>query len=294
MRGVRGAAVVVGAVVVCAGLGGCGGSSPGAVGGAGGGGRSTAEDHSAGTGAKAPGVTSTPSATSRWKLTSITFAAEEPRGAAELERTAELMRKRAADTGMTGVEVAVTGGDIVATQPGDSQEALKSLGRTAELAFRPVRGTDLIVKKKVECRTRVPQAPEAFTACGEGNNALIKYVLDPVAIPGTDVSHAKATYDKNNGAGWMVQLEFTSAGAKRFADVTGRLATQQAPANEFAIVLDDTVLSAPAVNRTITSGEAQISGNFTQRSAQELAAQLNTGALPVRLKVSSVTRLPAD
>ena len=303
MAGMRGAAVVVGAVVVaCAGLGGCGGSSPGAVG-AGGGERSTAQDHSAGTGSKAPAQTKSPSAAasatstsssaSRRKLTSVTFSVEEPRGDEELARAAELMRKRAADTGMTGVEVTVTGGDIVATEAGDSEEALKSLGQTAELGFRPVKA-ELPVKKKAECRSRVPEAPDAFTACGQGDHALTKYVLDPVAVPGTDVSAAKATFDKNSAAGWMVELEFTSVGAKRFADVTGRLAQQQSPANEFAIVLDDAVISSPYVSQAITSGEAQISGTFTQRSARELAAQLNTGALPVRLKVSSVTRLPAD
>ncbi|MGQ4381979.1 preprotein translocase subunit SecD [Streptomyces sp. SAS_270] len=181
----------------------------------------------------------------------------------------------------------------MATQPGDSQEALKSLGRTAELGFRPVLG-QTAVKTKDECRAPVPATPDAFTACGQGDNALTKYVLEAVAVPGTDVSDAKATYDKNQGAGWMVQLKFTAAGSKRFGDVTGRLAKQQSPANQFAIVLDDTVLSAPTVAQALTGGNAEISGNFTQRSAQELAAQLDTGALPVQLKVSSVTRLPVD
>jgi len=301
-RGGRCAAVVGAVVVAWAALGACGGSSPD-LGGTGGGARSTAQDHSAGTGSKAPAETPSPSfsssasssasAASRWKQTTVVFTVEEPRGDAELERTAELMRKRAADAGMAGVEVTVQGGEITATRAGDSEEALKSLGRTAELDFRPVE-TYAIVKKKVECRSPVPAVPNAFTACGEGDNALTKYVLGPVAVPGTDVSDAKATFDKNSAAGWMVQLEFTAAGAKRFADVTGRLATQQPPANQFAIVLDDSVLSAPSVNQSITGGEAQISGNFTQRSAQELAAQLNTGALPVRLKASSVTRLRAD
>lgn len=203
------------------------------------------------------------------------------------------MRQRAANAGMAGVEVTVNGGEITATEAGDSQEALKSLGQTAELGFRPVLG-EATAKTKGECRAPVPATPGAFTACGQGDKALTKYVLDQVAVPGTDVSDAKATYDKNQSAGWMVQLRFTATGAKRFADVTGRLAQQVQPQNEFAIVVDGTVLSAPSVNQAITGGEAQISGSFTQRSAQELAAQLDTGALPVRLKVSSVTRLPVD
>ncbi|MFE7839901.1 hypothetical protein ACFU53_28735 [Streptomyces sp. NPDC057474] len=48
------------------------------------------------------------------------------------------------------------------------------------------------------------------------------------------------------------------------------------------------------MNSAITGGEAQVSGSFTSLEAEELAANLDTGALPVHLKVSSVTTLPAD
>ncbi|NUR40544.1 MAG: hypothetical protein HOV73_10705, partial [Streptomyces sp.] len=67
---------------------------------------------------------------------------------------------------------------------------------------------------------------------------------------------------------------------------------QQSPANQFAIVLDGTVLSAPSVAQAITGGEAEIYGSFTEASARELAADLRTGALPARLSEQSVTRLP--
>ncbi|WP_406707671.1 SecDF P1 head subdomain-containing protein, partial [Streptomyces griseiscabiei] len=83
-----------------------------------------------------------------------------------------------------------------------------------------------------------------------------------------------------------------SAGAAKFTEVTGRLAQQASPQNQFAIVLDGTVISAPYVASAITGGEAQISGSFTRSEAEELAANLDTGALPVRLTVSSVTTLP--
>jgi preprotein translocase subunit SecD len=53
----------------------------------------------------------------------------------------------------------------------------------------------------------------------------------------------------------------------------------------FAIILDDVVLSAPNINEPILGGSAQISGNFTVESANDLAVQLRSGKLPVELKV---------
>jgi preprotein translocase subunit SecD len=72
------------------------------------------------------------------------------------------------------------------------------------------------------------------------------------------------------------------------------LSAQPSPQNQFAIVLDGVVLSAPQVNGPITGGKAEISGSFTKQEAQQLAAQVNTGALPVRLSVSSVTKVRVD
>ena len=50
---------------------------------------------------------------------------------------------------------------------------------------------------------------------------------------------------------------------------------------QFAIVLDGRVISAPGVNEPILNGQAQISGNFTQETAQDLANVLKYGALPL-------------
>jgi preprotein translocase subunit SecD len=61
--------------------------------------------------------------------------------------------------------------------------------------------------------------------------------------------------------------------------------TQQNVGKPFAIVLDDVALSAPNINEPILGGSAQISGNFTVESANELAVQLRSGKLPVELKV---------
>lgn len=227
----------------------------------------------------------------------VTFGAAEPVSATALERAAELIRDRAEAAGLSGVEVTVEEKrQITVTGPADRRESLKSLGAPAELAFRPVL-TQTPTADEATCRTGVEASPspppsQPLTACGEAQGALYSYELGPVAVSGTEVSDAEADIDPELGSGWFVALEFTSAGGAKFADITGRLARQTAPQNQFAIVLDGTVVSAPAVNTAITGGEAQISGSFTRREAEELAANLNTGALPVRLTVSSVTTLP--
>lgn len=63
-------------------------------------------------------------------------------------------------------------------------------------------------------------------------------------------------------------MTFNSTGAKKFADITGQLAKNQAPQNEFGIVLDGEVVSSPYVSLAITGGSAYISGHFTQQEAQ--------------------------
>jgi preprotein translocase subunit SecD len=88
--------------------------------------------------------------------------------------------------------------------------------------------------------------------------------------------------------GWQVNLSFNASGATDFAKVTAELAGKQEPQNQFAIVLDGLVQSAPRVNEPITGGQAQITGNFTQEEAKSLANVLKFGALPISLDVQSV------
>lgn len=224
----------------------------------------------------------------------VTFTSAEPVAPRTLERAAGLMRDRVKAAKLTDVAVTVEEKrQITVAGPAESQESLKALGVPAELALRPVL-SQAPTQDKGTCRVEVEaSASQPLTACGEQQDILSTYELGPVAVAGTEVSDAAADVDAARGGGWFVTLEFTSAGAKKFADVTGRLAQQTPPQNQFAIVLDGEVVSAPAVTTAITGGTAEISGGFTPQEAEELAANLDTGALPVRLTVSSVTTVPA-
>ncbi|MFR9798896.1 protein translocase subunit SecD [Streptomyces sp. MS06] len=135
---------------------------------------------------------------------------------------------------------------------------------------------------------------EATVACGQNSQgAWQKYVLGPAEVDGTDVKKAQAVYNTQTAAGWTVTMEFTSGGAKKFADITGKLAKNQTPQNQFAIVLDGEVVSDPYVNQALTGGNAEISGNFDQEEAQSLANMLSYGALPLTFKEDSVTTVTA-
>ncbi|GHA04668.1 protein translocase subunit SecD [Streptomyces echinoruber] len=134
---------------------------------------------------------------------------------------------------------------------------------------------------------------EPTVACGKDGKTWSKFLLGPVAVDGTEVKKARAVLDTQTGGGWQVQMNFDSSGSKKFADVTGKLAQKTTPQNEFAIVLDDEVVSHPYVSSAITGGSAEISGSFTQEEAQNLANMLSYGALPLSFKEQSVTTVTA-
>lgn len=138
------------------------------------------------------------------------------------------------------------------------------------------------------------QPSEPTVACGQDSQGQWqKFILGPAEVDGTEVEKAQAVIDTQGTAGWMVTMDFTSKGAKQFADVTGRLAQNQAPQNEFGIVLDGEVVSNPYVSTAITGGTAQISGTFDATEAQDLANMLSYGALPLTFQESSVSTVSA-
>ncbi|MGW3113168.1 protein translocase subunit SecD [Streptomyces sp. NPDC001091] len=149
---------------------------------------------------------------------------------------------------------------------------------------------------KLADRAKAGQAnkpSEPVVACGEINKVWYKYVLGPAAVDGTEVKKASAVFDTQGASGWQVQMTFTSSGAKKFADVTSELAKNQAPQNEFGIVLDGDVVSSPFVQQAITGGQAEISGSFKQEEAQSLANMLSYGALPLSFQEETVTTVTA-
>ncbi|WP_307858206.1 protein translocase subunit SecD [Cellulomonas fulva] len=141
----------------------------------------------------------------------------------------------------------------------------------------------------------------AFVTCSidisTGQSDGLKYILGPVEIDGSEIDSASSGLETlangTVGTRWVVNMEFTSEGASEFADVTTRLSTLTQPQNQFAMVLDGLIISAPSVDETIPNGKAQISGSFTQASAAELANRLNFGSLPINFEVQSEQQISA-
>ncbi|WP_426515115.1 protein translocase subunit SecD [Diaminobutyricibacter sp. McL0618] len=143
--------------------------------------------------------------------------------------------------------------------------------------------------------TNVASPDKPLITCDE--KGTTKYILGPVEVRGQDISDASSgLVQSQSGVStgqWGVNIIFNAAGTKAFSDVTTRLNGLTGAQNQFAIVLDGKVISAPATQAAITDGRPQITGNFDQTSAKTLADQLKFGALPFSFQVQSQNTISA-
>jgi len=143
----------------------------------------------------------------------------------------------------------------------DPEEAVKELGETALLTFR-----------------------EGYEV--DENNLPTGVTKENIILEGKDVSTAYATTNENNE--YVVALELSDDGAKKFSEATKRLYQSK---GVISIWMDETAISHPTVNAWIQNGKATIEGNFTAESAKELADKINSGALPFKLVTSSFSTI---
>ncbi|MER5454950.1 protein translocase subunit SecD [Micromonospora sp. NPDC002389] len=117
----------------------------------------------------------------------------------------------------------------------------------------------------------------------------IKNLLDVAKVLGTDVSSATAVRDQTSQ--WVVSLDFTRSGGDKWTALTreafnneGQACDASALGDEgrcrVAVVLDNQIISSPQIQGVLV-GSSQITGNFTNAEASELAGYLSYGALPV-------------
>jgi preprotein translocase subunit SecD len=134
--------------------------------------------------------------------------------------------------------------------------------------------------KSVEAIVDDPAKP--MVTCSADGQA--KYILGPAEVLGTEIKNAtsgqKQTQSGSTGE-YEVRLDFNAAGTKSFCDVTSRIVSLPTPRNQFGIVLDNQVISAPVAQASLCAGNASITGNFTATSSKTLADQLKFGALPL-------------
>ncbi|AMO61829.1 protein-export membrane protein, SecD/SecF family [Mycolicibacterium phlei] len=121
--------------------------------------------------------------------------------------------------------------------------------------------------------------------CSDDGSAV--YLLDKSILSGEQIDNATSGLDQQRGE-WVVDLQFKSEGSKVWADFTAENVGTQT-----AFVLDSKVMSAPEIREAIPGGRTQITGQFTQSSARELANVLKYGSLPLSFESSEAETVSA-
>lgn len=164
--------------------------------------------------------------------------------------------------------------------------------------WRQYEQLDCTVPANVDTSNQDPNS--AIVACASDGSE--KYILGPIEIEGTDIdtaSYSQVASSTGYATGqWGVNIVFNEAATQTFKDVTTRLnairgTNASDPRARFAIMLDGQVLSSPVTQAVITNGQPQITGNFTEEEAANLAEQLKYGALPISFTIQSEQQISA-
>jgi preprotein translocase subunit SecD len=240
----------------------------------------------------------------------------------EMEQAVEVIRQRVDSLGVTEPEIQIQGQDqVVVNIPGitDADRAVEVIGRTAQLGFYEVLAAaggqvvpeDEIEETKKELREDL-QGEDAYTK-GEtkvvfeetpnpqGKGTLVAGYIVRAEPDMTGEALNNANLNRDQTGKLEVAMQLTREGAGQFADLSGRIAENalsagQPGTGQLAIVLDEDVVSAPTVEGAITGGDVVIQNTgsptgLPEEEARELEIVLQTGALPVNMRVLSVTSI---
>lgn len=239
----------------------------------------------------------------------------------EMDKAAEVIRQRVDSLGVSEPEIQLQGQDQVTVNiPGvtDQDRAVEIIGRTAQLGFYEVLSStqpqvvpeDEVDQTKKDMRSELEGDPafekgktkilfeESTPPQGQSGVVVTGYVVpEKPAITGGELDSAAQTQGQVGDR--EVEMTFTRKGGDQFFDLSQRISETGLATGQpglLAIVLDEDVVSAPTVERPIPGGKVQISnpglpGGLPQDEAKELEVVLDTGALPVNMRVLSVTSI---
>ncbi len=206
----------------------------------------------------------------------------------------ETIRNRIDQFGVSEPVIAQQGEDRILVQlPGvkDPERALELIGRTAQLEFKLVDDDN---SAKFSATGTVPEGDELLpmkarnrqTGVTSTSQILVK---KQALLTGDLLTDAKVRIGGDMGGEPYVAIEFSSEGSRLFDQITGANVGKR-----LAIVLDNSVYSAPVIRERISGGKASITGSFTMDEASDLAIVLRAGALPAPVKViQNITIGPA-
>ncbi|MDQ3991721.1 MAG: protein translocase subunit SecD [Actinomycetota bacterium] len=191
--------------------------------------------------------------------------------------------------GQESIQVQIPG---VAEQVGAERQGdlLELIGQTARLEFREVLevlppAAEGYEEAEVPPETTPTEELEDQEVVFLDSEDETKYRLSEVLMTGDAISRAQASLgDVTTGAGgWQIEFSLTGEGARTFAEIT-----RDRVGKQLAIILDRRVESAPNIEQEISGGQGQITGDFTEEEARNLALVLRYGALPVELTADQV------
>ncbi len=187
---------------------------------------------------------------------------------------------------------------IVVQLPGvkEPKRAKDLIKETALLEFKML---DEDNQMKMDFPVRVPKDKEGETIAKfeskvpDGDQILFERVVDKdtgrefripflvkkrVMLTGDVLSDARVSIGQFNDP--YVSIEFDGKGGREFERITAENVKKR-----MAVVLDNTIYSAPVIQERISGGRAQITGTFSMQEANDLAIVLRAGALPAPLKI---------
>jgi preprotein translocase subunit SecD len=200
-------------------------------------------------------------------------------------QTIEIIRRRIDALGTREPSITQQGATRIVIEAAglNDPEKLKAIiGQTAKLTFQMV---DDAVSPADAAGGHVP--PEDVVVPSDDHQAEIYVVQRRAVVTGEMLTSAQQSFDENGRPD--ISMRFNGQGARRFGDTTA-----QNIGKRFAIVLDGRVIEAPTIQGAIPGGNGQITGNFTEESAAQLALLLRSGALPAKLNVVSQRTVGAE
>ena len=206
-----------------------------------------------------------------------------------LDQALETIRNRIDQFGVAEPTIQRQGRrNIVVELPGikDATRAVDLIGRTARLEFRLVneqRSAEEALKGRLPEGEEVLYERRVNKQTGEVTR-LPLLVRKQALLTGDALTNAEVRIGSQFNEPY-VSIEFDREGARRFERITSENVGKR-----LAIVLDNSVYSAPAIRERISGGQAQITGSFTVEEARDLAIVLRAGALPapVRIEYESI------
>jgi preprotein translocase subunit SecD len=198
---------------------------------------------------------------------------------AAMEQALETIRNRIDQLGVRETTVAKEGdNDILVQLPGiqDPERAKELIGKTAVLEFKFIDDKHSVSDA---LRDGPPPGDEILYSPAQAGGAQPYLVESQVLMTGDTVVDARVR-PGGRLEGPYVTVELNHAGATTFANLTAENVGRR-----LAIVLDNTVYSAPVIKEPIPGGHVQITGNFSFEEAHALAIVLRSGALPAPVKI---------